>query len=94
MGEDDDDDPRLRLRCFIDGKLIDETWLDAGNPDSEGLFAKTLRRHMDLVNAAQHQDVPWLIETYDPARPKEEAYQRIGTDTGGMVDPKPLREQP
>lgn len=89
--EPDPDDPRLRLRCYIAGQLVKEAWLDASNPDADEIFARVLRSHMELAEKAENLGVVWMVETYDPALPTEKAYQRIGTDSNGMIAPRPLR---
>lgn len=90
MSGSEQEDPRLRFRVWVDGELVDETWLDATNPDADEHFAAMTGRHEALVQAADLIDSVWLVEWYDPARPEDQAYGRAGTDVAGMVDPKPL----
>lgn len=85
----DPEDPRMRFRLWIAGQLVDETWVDASNPDAERIIHALRQRHIDLANEATAEDRPWLAEYYDPAKPEHEAYVRFGDDAEGMVDPSP-----
>jgi hypothetical protein len=80
----------LRLRFWIGGRLHDEVWLDAADPEAGDLASFCATYHSDLAEMAEAAGVPWLTEVYDPAQPRDRAYLRIGTDTAGMVQPKPL----
>lgn len=84
------DDPRLRLRVWIDGRLAAETWLDVSSPDVERVADAATDSHSALVQRADRDGRRWLVEVYDPARPEREAYARFGTDTAGMVDPRQM----
>lgn len=83
-------DPRMRLRLWVDAELVDETWIDCGNPDAEKHFDALMDRYERTTLAVHQMDRPWLIELYDPARPEHEAYTRFGSDTAGMTDPRPM----
>jgi len=84
------DDPRMRFRFWTDGKLVDETWVDASNPDSVEHFEALADRYEAFADTANFFDRLWLAEMYDPAEPEHRAYTRRGTDTRGMIDPRPL----
>jgi len=86
-------DPRLRFRVWIAARLADEAWIDASNPDAEQLMEAVRAHQYALVEQAAAADRPWLIEVYDPAKPEDEAYWRLGTDAAGMVDPIPFSNQ-
>lgn len=85
------DDPRLRFRIWIEGKLIDEAWISVEEAGAEHQFAAIMGGHMALVETATNHGSMWLIECYDPAKPRDEAYLRIGSDTEGMVAPMEFR---
>lgn len=81
-------DTRLRFRVYVEGELIEETWIDVLDPKTHAGLADELRdRHHAITEQADTDDKAWLIEMYDPAQPEETAYHRVGTDTAGMVDP-------
>lgn len=84
------DDPRMRFRCWVAGELVDESWVDATNPEAPAHFERIQGRHRMFVEQADRDELPWLVEVYDPAKPAREAYIRIGTDSTGMVDPRRL----
>lgn len=87
-----EEDPRLRFRVWIAGRLVEQVWIDATNPDAASHSEAVQARHAALVAEAERCDQPWLIEIYDPSKPEHEAFLRIGTDTAGMVDPIPPEE--
>lgn len=84
----DPTDPRLRFRIYIAGRLVEECWLDVLNPDRNEIVDRMRDRHEQMVQVAEREGKLWMIETFDPAEPEEQAYHRVGTDTGGMVDPR------
>jgi len=73
----------LRLRLIVDGQVRDETWIGT---DPAGID-EAARRHQQRAEAAARAGLPWLVEVYDPDAPPEEAYMRLGTDTGRMLVP-------
>lgn len=81
------DNPRLRLRVWVEGELIEETWVDTSGPDRERLTDAASQRHKALTDRADREGRRWLVETFDPALPEEQAYVRFGTDKAGMVEP-------
>ena len=60
----EDFDPRLRMRLWADGELMDETWLDGSNEASEALLDSTLALYGELVMAGRRR--AWTAELYDP----------------------------
>lgn len=80
-------DARVRFRIWVDAQLVDETWLDASNPEVDEHEAALAARHLAIKDEADRQDRPWLIELWDP---EKDSYQRFGTDTAGIVDPQPM----
>jgi hypothetical protein len=85
-----DSDPRIRFRVWVSAELVDETWLDVGNPDVQLHMVALRNRHLLITEEADRQDRPWLIEWWDP---DEDRYGRFGTDAAGMIDP-PADEGP
>jgi hypothetical protein len=83
-------DPRLRLRLLIAGRVADETWLDADDPDAQRLADITTAVHSEGVDACREYEVPWLIEVYRPAEPAASAYLRVGSDVAAMAAPVTL----
>ena len=80
-------DYRLRVRCWIDGRLIDETWIDCSHPDAPELMQAAILRHEAQVMIADLTGGVWLVEIYDPDTGQ---HRRVGTDAGGMVEPRPV----
>jgi hypothetical protein len=62
-------DPRIRFRLRVDGKVVDETWIDAGNPDCVQHANRLAIRHNVLAIEAERAGRRWEVETYDPALP-------------------------
>lgn len=85
-----DGDPRMRIRVWVDAKLTEELWLDAGNPDWERITDAARDRHQAITDRADRDGLVWLVEMFDPDLPPGEAYVRVGTDQAGMVSPEPL----
>jgi hypothetical protein len=83
-------DARLRIRLWVDAKLVDEAWVDTSNPDSLRHFDAIMMRQLAVADQAALDGGVWLQELYDPAKPHDQAYTRVGTDSHGMVDPRPL----
>lgn len=83
-------DPRLRLRLLIAGRVADETWLDANDPDAQRLADITTAVHSEGVDACREYGVPWLIEVYQPAADPGSAYLRAGSDAAAMAWPVTL----
>lgn len=81
-------DPRMRFRVWIAGRLADEAWVDTSRPDAQEHIDTTRDHHWSLVEQADRDGQVWLVEIYDPDKPEEEAYMRMGTDADGMVDPR------
>jgi hypothetical protein len=79
----------LRLRFWIGGKLRDEVWIDASDPEVGELTERVSAYHLRLSEMAEAAGVEWMTEVYDPAQPEERAYLRIGTDAAGMRQPQP-----
>lgn len=81
--------PKVRIRLFVSGTVVDETWIEAGQSEdwikSEGTRAGLICR-----DANRRGDL-WLFELYNPAAPHpRNAYVRYGTDVGMMTQPEPI----
>jgi len=83
------EDSRLRFRMWIAGEMVDETWVDASNPDYRSHTQAIGQRHRDAAEFATARDLPWLVEWWDP---ETDGYGRIGTDGDGMVEPREMTE--
>jgi hypothetical protein len=81
---------KLRLRLWIGGKLFDETWIDARDPDAGQTAELVSIMHTDAVRIADDNGTPWLAEVFDPEAPEEAGCLRWGTDPAGMVQPVPI----
>lgn len=82
------DDPRLRLRLYVEGTLMDEVWIeDATRPAAEAEARAITERHLQLALDAEAHGLRWQVETWDPALPEGKQYFRMGTDTAGMGRP-------
>lgn len=81
-----DCDPRLRFRLWVDGELVDETWIDASSPDRDQLVDAMGRRHKALTDSADEGGRRWLAEVHDPAAPEAEASVRFGTDDRRLAE--------
>jgi hypothetical protein len=82
------DDPRLRLRLYIDGIVLDQVWIDTTSPTAQQQIDSTQRRHAALADKADARGERWMAEVYDPAAPADNAYLRFGTDPDGMIEPR------
>lgn len=87
----DPDDPRMRFRVWIEAKLVDERWIDTSNPDADRVMETIKARQAAIVDQACQAGKRWLVEVYDPAKPEEVAYSRMGDDADGMVDPRRIQ---
>ena len=83
----------LRLRFYFGGRLRDEVWLDAADPESMPLATAVSGYHVRLADLADAVGVPWMVEVYDPAAPEDRAYIRYGTDAEGMIQPGEIPPQ-
>ena len=88
------EDPRLRFRIWVAGRLADEAWLDTTHPDAQAQTEAIQLRQAGIAEAAHEARQPWLAEVYDPAKPDDAAYIRWGTDTEGMHEPVELADAP
>ena len=77
-------DPRLRFRIWVAARLVDETWIDTGNPEANEHMDNVNVRHRAIATKADAALLPWLVEAYDP---EDGSYARFGTDDGGAVLP-------
>jgi hypothetical protein len=83
-------DSRLRFRLFIDGELVDENWIDSKSCDMPTESIMLGLKHAAVYTKAEAEGKLWMSEIYDPERPEDSAYVRIGTDKSMMVQPKPF----
>jgi hypothetical protein len=81
-------DEWLRFRFFTAGKLTYNDWLDCSKPDADEQAEVIHETHNQLAELANEQNLPWMVEIYDPAMGSDDAYMRMGTDTDMMVDPQ------
>jgi len=59
-------DPRLRVRVYVAGAQVAETWLDVSNPDVADLAGNVSRQHSAIARAAEAADQLWAVEVWDP----------------------------
>jgi len=71
----------LRARVWVDGELVSEERIHAGNVD---LMSAA---QVEVCAEADAQDRVWLVEISDPDGDLPELPLRFGTDTDGMVAP-------
>jgi hypothetical protein len=71
----------LRSRVWVDGNLVSDERVTAGNVD---LLSAT---QLEACAAADAQDHVWLVEISDPDDELPDLPLRFGTDPGGMVAP-------
>ena len=83
-------DPRLRLRLYLDGTVVDQVWIDSTSPTAQQQIDSTQRRQAALAEQADARGQVWMAEVFDPAAPEDNAYLRFGTDPGGMIEPRPV----
>jgi len=81
------DDPRLRFRIWVDGRLRDEAWIDTTDPGRQAKVEAVQLRQAGIARQASEDKLLWMSEVYDPAQPDNTAYIRWGTDKAGMVAP-------
>ena len=79
-------DPRLRFRVFIDGELVDETWVNVCTFERLDTIEQVWARHHRLIAQAQTEGKRWLIEIHDPRIPEDQAL-RFGTEQAGIQQP-------
>jgi hypothetical protein len=80
----------LRLRFWVSGRLRDEVWIDAADPEAGGLAEFVGAYHVKLSEMADAAGVPWMTEVFDPEEPADSAYLRFGTDPAGITEPRPM----
>lgn len=77
----------IRCRIWIDGELKNEEWAFAAK-DAKRIAEK----HFMMSTLAGEMGSKFLVETFLPGVPEDQAYVRFGTDADGMVYPMPVME--
>jgi len=69
----DPDDPRLRFRIIVDGRVVHEAWIDTSTTEASGVAQQLAEQHADLCVDAEQVGGVWLLEVFDPAVPPGES---------------------
>lgn len=77
----------LRFRLYVAGELVDEQWVDETEPGALAMAEKVARAQHDET---RRRGKAWMVEVFNPDAALERAYLRFGTDTRGMLDPRPV----